>query len=55
MEPVTAVWILVGLAGVGAIAQLVTWSFGRGRTPDLGSVSHQWIAEHRLSQSQERR
>ena len=50
-----AVWILAGLAGLGALAQLVTWAIGRGRRPDLGTVSHQWVAEHRLSQTQERR
>ena len=50
-----AVWILAGIAGLGSLAQLVTWALARGRTPDLGSVSHQWVAEHRLSQKQERR
>ena len=50
-----AVWILVGIAGLGALAQLVTWSLGQGRKSDLGSVSHQWVAEHRQSQTQERR
>ena len=50
-----AVWILAGIAGLGALAQLVTWSLGQGRKADLGSVSHQWVAEHRLSQTQERR
>ena len=51
-----AAWILVAL-GLGAIAQLLMWSFahGRDRSPDLGSVSHQWVSEHRQSQTQERR
>ena len=50
-----AVWILAGIAGLGALAQIVTWALGQGRKADLGSVSHQWVAEHRLSQTHERR
>ena len=49
-----ALWILLSIAGLGALAQLVSW-LSRGKNPDLGSVSHQWVAEHRLSQTQERR
>lgn len=45
-------WIILGLAVFGAIAAMNRWSHGRGRRPDLGFVSQQWVAEHRLSQSQ---
>ena len=43
------VWILLSLAVLGAIAALA-WS-QRGRRTDMGSVSNQWVAEHRLSQT----
>lgn len=48
----TGAWIVLGLGVVGAIAAMNWWSPGRGRHPDLGFVSQQWVAEHRLSQSQ---
>jgi hypothetical protein len=47
------VWIVVGAAAVGVVVRLVAWSHGRARQADLGSVSHSWIAEHRLSQTQD--
>ena len=47
------VWIIVGLGVVGAIAA-IGWSQAPGRQSDLGSVSEQWVAEHRLSQNQDR-
>jgi hypothetical protein len=43
------VWILVI---VGLLTFIATRAFGRSRKPDLGSVSHQWVAEHRQSQTQ---
>jgi hypothetical protein len=43
------VWIAVGIGVSGVIAAIVRWH-GRGRHTDLGFVSHQWVAEHRLSQ-----
>ena len=41
--------IAVGLGASVAIAVIVRWR-GRGRHSDLGFVSDQWVAEHRLSQ-----
>ena len=48
----TALWVLLGLATLGAAVKLVEWSLGRVRKPDLGFVSHQWVDEHRQSQTQ---
>jgi hypothetical protein len=45
----SAVWILLGLAAAGALLAVAAWSKDRGRPPDLGFVSHQWLTEHRLS------
>jgi hypothetical protein len=45
----TIVWIVIGVAG--AIAAVIARSHHRARTTDLGVVSHQWLAEHRLSQT----
>lgn len=49
-----ALWIVIGLGLVGALARTIGWSFRRHRPTDLGLVSHQWIAEHRISQEQDR-
>jgi len=49
------VWVVVGLCVAGAVLAIVT-SWRRGdRLADLGSVSHQWIAEHRLGSGQDSR
>jgi hypothetical protein len=45
--------IIAGLAVLGAIAAIAAWAQGRGRPADLGSVSHQWLSEQRLSQTQD--
>jgi hypothetical protein len=48
---VNAAWIVLGIVGV-AVAMLMlaaAWR-RRGQETDLGSVSHQWIAEHRMGQ-----
>ena len=42
-------WIVVGLTILGALATRMVWPRKR-RESDLGFVSHQWLAEHRLSQ-----
>lgn len=53
--PVSAVWIVVGLGAVGVvIALLASWQRG-GPHADLGTVSSQWISEHRLGQNQDSR
>ena len=50
---VSAVWIVVGLGVVGAVIALVAaWQRG-GPHGDLGTVSSQWISEHRLGQNQD--
>ncbi len=50
-----AVWVVIGLAVAGAVLALVS-SWRRGDRPaDLGAVSHQWIAEHRLGSGQDSR
>jgi hypothetical protein len=49
------VWVVVGLGIAGAVIALVT-SWRRGdHLSDLGTVSHQWIAEHRLGSGQDSR
>jgi len=52
---VNAIWMIVLAVGVTAVATAVRWSQGRGGESDLGSVSHRWVAEHRLSQTQDPR
>jgi hypothetical protein len=52
---VTAIWIVVGVAVIGAIVALVSaWHRGDQGT-DMGAVSNQWISEHRLGQSNDSR
>jgi hypothetical protein len=52
---VNTVWVVVGLAVVGAVVALVR-ALTRGDQPaDLGAVSQQWIAEHRLGSGQDSR
>ena len=46
-------WLVVGLAGVGALVALVTAWRRRDPKTDLGSVSNQWVSERRLGQSQD--
>ena len=43
-------WILLGMAIAAAGLVLATTRFRRGEHVDLGSVSHQWIAEQRAAQ-----
>jgi hypothetical protein len=50
---VNVMWMFVlGCAALAAILMKVRWH-GHGRQADLGSVSEQWVAEHRLSQAQD--
>jgi hypothetical protein len=47
--------VIAGVALAAAIVALVmSWSRG-GSTTDLGAVSSQWIAEHRLGSGQDSR
>jgi hypothetical protein len=52
---VNTVWILVGLGLVGAVVSLFGSWRRNDRPSDLGAVSHQWIAEHRLGRGDSRR
>jgi hypothetical protein len=48
-------WVVIALALAGAIIALVA-SYRRGEhAADLGAVSHQWIAEHRLGPGEDSR
>jgi LPXTG-motif cell wall-anchored protein len=49
------VWIVVGLVIAGALAALIFSRRRRDPFDDLGAVSHQWIAEQRLGQSNDLR
>jgi hypothetical protein len=52
---VNAVWIVVGLGAVGAaIAAVASWH-RNGPHVDLGSVSSQWMSEHRAGSTQDSR
>ena len=51
----SAVWIIGGLALAGGIVALIAaWQRGEtGPHADLGTVSSQWISEHRLGSNQD--
>lgn len=51
----SAVWIVAGLAAVGAVIALVASRQRGGPHAELGSVSSQWISEHRLGSNQDSR
>jgi hypothetical protein len=46
--PMTLMWIVGGIGVAGIVAKQLLWR-GARRT-DLGSVSHQWLVEHRITQ-----
>jgi hypothetical protein len=48
-------WIVIGLGVVGAVIALVAALQRGGPHADLGSVSSQWISEHRLGSGQDSR
>ena len=43
-------WIVLGTGFAVVLLMLATSWFRRNRAVDLGSVSHHWIAEHRMGQ-----
>jgi hypothetical protein len=43
------IWIVVGVAIAGGLTKAIMRARNRRTELDLGCVSHQWIAEHRLS------
>ena len=46
-------WIILGVAVLGLLARRVLRAIVPSKPSDLGFVSHQWIAEHRLAQTQD--
>jgi hypothetical protein len=53
--PMNAIWILAGLAIVGVISALVLSWQRHNKEQDMGAVSHQWIAEHRMGHANDSR
>ena len=51
----TMVWIVLGIGLLVALARTIVWRRERGWEADLGFVTHQWVAEHRLAQTQDAR
>lgn len=47
-RPMNTVWILASVVVVGIVSALVRSWQRYHRDQDMGAVSHQWIAEHRL-------
>jgi hypothetical protein len=53
-EPsMSGVWVLLGLAVLAMIVRTAGWSHERGNRSNLGFVSERWLAEQRLSESQD--
>jgi hypothetical protein len=50
---VSAVWIVVGMVAVGVVIAVVAPWQRDGPQTDLGTVSSQWISEHRLGSKQD--
>jgi hypothetical protein len=51
---VDGMWTAVAVGVAGAILALVMWRFRRERQSDMGAVSRQWVAEHRLGEPNDR-
>jgi len=51
----SSVWVIAALGVAGAILSLVVTRIRGDRLSDLGTVSSQWIAEHRLGQGNDSR
>jgi hypothetical protein len=47
-------WVLIGMI-VAVVVITVVYARRRGHVTDLGSVSHQWIAEHRFGSREDSR
>jgi hypothetical protein len=53
---VNAAWIVLGIGGVAVAMLILTTSWRRrDRGRDLGSVSHQWMAEQRIEHGHDSR
>ena len=48
-------WVVLGLSATGATVALVTSWLRGSQAEDMGAVSNQWIAEHRLGSNQDSR
>ena len=46
-------WALIALGVAAVVVAVVASSWSEDRRSDLGSVSHQWIAEHRFGTRQD--
>jgi len=46
--------VLVGIGILGFLVRSITWQTERRDRSDLGTVSQQWLAEHRSSQTSSR-
>jgi hypothetical protein len=52
---VSTIWLVVGVGlAVGIIALVAAWQRG-GAPADMGAVSSQWIAEHRMGSGDDSR
>jgi hypothetical protein len=51
---VNTAWIVIGIGVAVAMLVLTTSWRRRDQEVDLGSVSHQWMAEQRMGQGHER-
>ena len=53
----SAILVVVGIGAVGAVIAFIAarQRGGSGPHADLGTVSSQWISEHRLGQNQDSR
>jgi len=46
--------VLVGIGILGILVRSITWRTERSDRTDLGTVSQQWLSEHRSSQTSSR-
>jgi hypothetical protein len=54
-DRVSAIWVVAGIGGVAAVIAFVASREKGGPHTDLGTVSTQWISEHRLGSNQDSR
>jgi hypothetical protein len=52
---VNTLWVVLALGGAGAAVAVVTSWLRGSQAEDMGAVSNQWIAEHRLGSNQDSR
>jgi hypothetical protein len=51
----STVWVVLALCVAGVVAALISSWRRTDLTSDLGAVSHQWLAEHRLGSGHDSR